>query len=416
MPKRRPYLSISVTTLTAIFWLTLGCDQVDRGDAELIADTSDIDGTDEGAGPGDPPDEPDREQEQPPPPAPPGYDEWVKVELPETYCSDGSQYKFFVNWHEGSDDLLVIFEPGGACWDYPSCSGKLGMLGAANPNGIPDNHMDRWSIHSPLVRRDSAQNPMRTWNMVFVPYCTGDVHTGSKTTVYTSEDGAHQLSYRHVGHDNMLAVSEWLGWQFIGTDKLYAGGCSAGGVGSNINYFFLREAVQPNYGYLVNDSGPLFPDSVNSAPLHATIRAVWGLDEVIAHTPIAASLAEDFGEINAELADLFPEDRLGITYFIRDYNYSRYSYERFFAGIDQEGILQKFYEDTLLLMAQYDSHENLAYYLPYYRNLNDSHCASIIDFALTDIGDWQLGEFIELVLDDRQPLQSLVDLDGSLGP
>ncbi len=360
-------------------------------------------------------DETDTGDQEPPPP-PPAYDEWVKVELPDTYCSDGSQYKFFVNWHEGADDLVVMFEPGGACWDYPSCSGELGILGAANPNGIPDNHMDTWSIHSPLVRRDSAQNPMREWNMVFVPYCTGDVHTGSRTTVYVNDDGTKELSYRHVGHDNMLKVSDWLGWQFQGTDKMYAGGCSAGGAGSNINYFFLREAIGPNFGYLVNDSGPLFPNSVHSAPLHTHIREVWGLDAVINNTPIAASLEEDFGAINAELADLFPEDRLGITYFIRDYNYSRYSYERFYDNLEKEDIHQMFFEDTLLLIEQYDASPNLAYFLPYFRNINDSHCASIIDFALTDIGDWQLGDFIELVLDDSQPLQSLVDLDGSQGP
>jgi hypothetical protein len=54
--------------------------------------------------------------------------------------------------------------------------------------------------------------------------------------------------------------------------------------------------------------------------------------------------------------------------------------------------------------------------LPYFRNLNASHCASIVDFGLTDIGEWQLGDFIELVLDDSQPLQSFVDPDGTLGP
>lgn len=351
-----------------------------------------------------------------PPPPPPSYDTWETIELPDTYCSDGSQYKFFVNWHEGADDLVVIFEPGGACWDYESCSGELGILGAANPYGIPDNHMDTWAIHSPLVRRDSPQNPMREWNMVFIPYCTGDVHTGSNTANYVSQDGTKELTYRHVGHDNMLLVTEWLGWQFQGTDRMYAGGCSAGGVGSNVNYYFLREAIAPNYGYLVNDSGPLFPDSTHSKPLHDTIRAAWNLEAVTADTPIGSVLEEDFGEITSELAELYPDDRLGITYFIRDYNYSRYSYERFYEGIDKEGIHQKFYEDSLLLMANYDQHDNTAYFLPYYRNINDSHCSTIIDFGLTNIGDQTVEDFIVNVLDDSVPMQSLADLDGTQGP
>lgn len=352
----------------------------------------------------------------PEPPPPPAYDEWIKIELPDTYCSDGSQYKFFVNWHEGADDIAVIFEPGGACWDYASCSGELGILGAANPNGIDDDHMFFWGAHSPLIRRDAPNNPMADWNLVFIPYCTGDVHTGSKTTVYVNDDETEELTYMHVGHDNMLEVVDYLGWMFPQTDRMYAGGCSAGGAGSQVNYYFLREALQPNAGYLVNDSGPLFPNSINSAPLHAEIRDVWGLDAVIQDTPIAASLDEDFGSINAELTDLFPDDRLAISYFVRDYNYSRYSYERFFDGIDKEGVHQKWWEDTELLMAQYDSHDNLAYYLPYYRFLNDSHCTTLFDFLLTDLGDMNVGDFVELVLDDEQPLQSFVDPDGSLGP
>lgn len=388
----------------------------DEGEADGDSDTGETtDSIDDTGETGDTGDTGDTDEQEPAPP-PPAYDEWIAIELPDTYCSDGSQYKFFVNWHEGADDLTVIFEPGGACWDYESCSGALGILGAANPNGIPDDHMDSWAIHSPLVRRDSAQNPMRDWNIVFVPYCTGDVHTGSKTTTYDNPNGTEQLTYMHVGHDNMMLVSDWLGWQFPETDKLYAGGCSAGGVGSNVNYYFLRESIGPNHGYLVNDSGPLFPNSVNSAPLHAAIKESWGLEAVIGDTPIAVALDDDFGSIGAEMAELFPEDRLAVTYFIRDYNYSRYSYERFYPGIDQEGVHQKFWEDTVLLMDQYDAYDNLAYFLPYFRNINASHCASILDFGLTDIGDWQLGDFIEMVLDDSQPMQSFVDPDGSLGP
>lgn len=354
--------------------------------------------------------------EEPMPPPVPVYDQWVKIELPDTYCSDGSQYKFFVNWHEGADDLLVMFEPGGACWDYASCSGELGILGAANPDGIPDSHMDIWGIHSPIVRRDAQHNPMREWNMVFIPYCTGDVHTGSKTTVYVNEDETEELTYMHVGHDNMMEVVDYLAWAFPTTDQFFAGGCSAGGAGSNVNYHFLREALEPNAGYLLNDSGPLFPDSLNSAPLHESIRDVWGLDTVIDATPIAASLDEDLGAINHELADLYPDDRLAITYFVRDYNYSRYSYERFFEGIDKEGVHAKWWEDTELLMAQYDSRDNLGYFLPYYRFLNDSHCSTLFEFLLTDLGDWNVGDYLDHLLDDEVPLQSMVDPDGSLGP
>jgi hypothetical protein len=54
---------------------------------------------------------------------------WLKVEIPGTICGDGSQYKFFVNYSNVSNNLVVSFEPGGACWDYASCAG----VGGINP-------------------------------------------------------------------------------------------------------------------------------------------------------------------------------------------------------------------------------------------------------------------------------------------
>jgi hypothetical protein len=59
---------------------------------------------------------------------------WERVELPGTYCGNGSQYKFFMR-RTSSPNLLFFFEGGGACWDYDTCSGRAGVLGAANPNG-----------------------------------------------------------------------------------------------------------------------------------------------------------------------------------------------------------------------------------------------------------------------------------------
>ena len=68
------------------------------------------------------------------------YDTWVKIEPPGVVCGNNSQYKLFANFSDKSDNLVVVFEPGGACWDYPSCTGQEGIRGAANPDGIPDDH------------------------------------------------------------------------------------------------------------------------------------------------------------------------------------------------------------------------------------------------------------------------------------
>ena len=347
------------------------------------------------------------------PPPPEAFDRWIKIELPGTTCSDGSQYKFWVNWHEGATDLAVFMEPGGACWDYPSCSGQAGILGAANPNGLGDDHMSLWGFYTPLINR-GEMGSLEDWNLVFLPYCTGDVHTGDKTTVYTDPEGAGEdVNFVHGGHPNVQEAIGYLNEQFPAIDRFLLDGCSAGGAGSQINYFFFRTMLNIQRGYLINDSGPIFPNSANSEPLHQEIRSVWGVDPVIDLTPEAGRIKDDFGDINAVLAEQFPEDRLGITYFVRDYNYSRYSYERFYDGIDRDGIHQRFYEDTLELMDQYDAYDNLSYYIPYERLLNDSHCTTIFSYVGTEIEDNDVGQWIDMLLDDSMPLQSFADLDGS---
>ena len=55
------------------------------------------------------------------------YGTWEKVELPGTVCGNDSQYKIWVNWSNDSDNLVVVLEPGGACWDYDSCTGNAGI-------------------------------------------------------------------------------------------------------------------------------------------------------------------------------------------------------------------------------------------------------------------------------------------------
>ena len=84
---------------------------------------------------------------------------WQKVEVPGTQCGNGSQYKFFLV-RTSSPNVLFFFEGGGACWDYDTCSGRSGLLGAANPNGIPDNYMQQLTAKyvSPIVNGASEPN------------------------------------------------------------------------------------------------------------------------------------------------------------------------------------------------------------------------------------------------------------------
>lgn len=207
---------------------------------------------------------------------------WTKVEIPGTICSDGSQYKIFVNYSDTSNNLAVHFEPGGACWDYQSCSGEGGIRGAANPHGLSDDHVLQRYQFLGLLRRNIDQ-PAKDYNYVWVSYCTGDIHIGNSVETYTSADGLKQIVYHHNGHNNVLAVVDWLKKTFPVVPKMLATGCSAGGAGSFLNYYFLRKgmgsAVQ--CGYLLNDSGPIFHSDGWSKPLHDIVRASWDSNSIL---------------------------------------------------------------------------------------------------------------------------------------
>lgn len=355
----------------------------------------------------------------------PTCEQWVKVEPADTTCGDGSQYKFFVNFTPRSDNLVVMFEPGGACWDYESCTGAA--RGAANPNGISDEHMANYQFLNLLRRTDD--NPARDYNMVFVSYCTGDVHAGDKVATYDNPAGGPALTYHHSGLANTQKVIDYLQERFPDVPQLLVTGCSAGGLGAAQNYAFVREGLSGTQcSYLLDDSGPAFHSSGPSQQLHRKVREAWNLDTLFGKLASVLDvkereLAGNYGLLNTALADHYRSDRFALSAYRMDFNYSLYSYERFFPDATPDDIHEKYWTDLKALMRTYDSRDNLAYYVPYFRNDNCSHCVSIppighdtttvltMPWLGSDIASDSVNMkgFVERLLDDAKPLQSYVE-------
>lgn len=368
-----------------------------------------------------------------------GYFQWDLVELPPesgASCGNGSPYRFFVNRTPLSKDLVMVYEGGGACWDQKACLGE-GKLGATNPDGIPVDYMKSVNVAFGLVTPFNARNspqPVQTqsWNMVFLPYCTGDVHSGSKVTVYDDAYPDRPRVQYHAGQANIEAAAQWLRNNLGQPAQMMLTGYSAGGVGSTTTYALVRETLQPTgKATLLADSGPLVPAPRNAAPedfpavkLHNTIRSVWGLDEPQGLVTRFAGLIDGFdpdnlGTVNGALARTYPQDRFGFMVFTRDTNFSAFSYEKFYDDIAnapdpvayREALFSRWWPDLDRWAADLDSHANVDYYVPYFRNFNQSHCLTIIDFSGTGI-EWagvnSLSTFVDNAL-DRGPSIKLVE-------
>lgn len=400
---------------------------------------------------------------------PEAYGEWIKFEPPGAICSDGSQYAYYVNFSETSDNVMFYLMGGGACWDYESCMGGS-FRGAANPEGLPDDYANKHmqvagldipvDVVYPLMHADPAVSPMADWNKVFIPYCTGDVYAGNTTVTYENPEDGELVEFHHVGHANMLKVVEEVGTMFNEVPELFVGGCSAGGTGALVNYDFIRSGLNVERGYLLDDSGPMFPSSMEtsrSLPLHNKVRDSWQVDDLIAGAPQSDLIFEDFGNLSTVLAEEYPEDRIALTQFRLDYNYSLYSYERFWErdgsdvflsdddttiGLDEGDALDRaavyglWDDDNTLLTDQYDGADNLGYYIPFWRTTNDSHCVTIpgleefteeeavmlfitdfpkLAWAGSELGDMNMRDYVDHLLDSDAPLDSYFDTEPN-GP
>ena len=362
---------------------------------------------------------------------PAAYYQWQTVQLPaETgaICGNGSPYKIFVNRVPDTTNTIIYMEGGGACWDYPSCTGATGVRGARNPNGVPDDYMKLLnpgaSLVSPFVTRVSPFDQVKTqgWNMVYVPYCTGDIYAGDKVAVYPDPSGQQQpLVWHHNGLRNTRALTAWIKDNLPRPEQMLSTGCSAGGTGSLIAYDSIRTDLAPTNAFLIDDSGPIFPTPKNgnpaeypSQPLMTKIRDVWGLDAPNGPLAFLASGLpqvdlNELGSIYPALANKHRNDRLGQTHFWQDLNYSSYSYERFHDDIinaptpaAKEALIHaKWGTDTQRMITRLNGLDNFGGYFPQYRALNESHCTTIVDFKNGDIQaqNLELKNFIDSVLD-----------------
>ena len=373
------------------------------------------------------------------------YFQWTSVTLPEASgarCGNGSPARVMVNLAPASRRTLVFFEGGGACWTQKGClgQGKLTEV-ASNPQGVPTdyfNHinMGLFGLATPLITRTPVMGKAFTqsWNLVYVPYCTGDVHAGHRLQVYADADPSAPLTYHHRGHANTQALADWLKAQWPRPEQLLVAGSSAGGLGATANYAFLREAMQPERSALMNDSGPILPAPLGgdtrqypSLRQHTRVREAWGLDapggvvEALNRGFPVLAVGRDLATLNTGLPKAFPSDRFGFAAFQGDGIFPAFAYGSFYpelAGLptaQRDAALQALWrQDLQQWRALLDTSPRVGYYIPTWRPLLKAHTLLTLDFSGTGIeeaGYASVLGFVEALVDEHRPLPKVVEQD-----
>lgn len=203
--------------------------------------------------------------------------EWEWVPINGAQCRDGSPTGIGIRVQENATRLAIYLEGGGACFNGITCVQGLTFFGEPEfRSGLSVRG------NQGVFDASNPENPLRDWNLVYVPYCTGDVHAGDAPDTEISSFGPQQF----VGHRNMERYMDALTPAFSDQERVLLMGASAGGFGALFNFDLVAQTFGPITGTdnltLLVDSGPVFADDAAFPPsLQQTFRTLWNFEETL---------------------------------------------------------------------------------------------------------------------------------------
>lgn len=165
-----------------------------------------------------------------PGPGQPGHEVEYEGDTLIPRCQDFSDYSFFVK--RGTENkLLMYYQGGGVCWSgatccLNTCDQDVNVAGSDNPNN---------GFNTGFGDITNPANPFRDWNIVFVSYCSCDIHTGDNGQSYGGAlcgGGGAQKAVEHRGFHNAKLAEKFAREHFLDPEVVFVTGSSAGAFGS----------------------------------------------------------------------------------------------------------------------------------------------------------------------------------------
>ncbi|KAJ0393083.1 hypothetical protein P43SY_009737 [Pythium insidiosum] len=152
------------------------------------------------------------------------FDDW---QLPvSTNYSTNSTFFFqvFPNEKQDKRKLLIYLQGGGACVDDQTCDFALQC-------SIPTStfQANARALSVGILNRTDPDNYFKDWNVVHIPYCTGDIHIGNRADCQKQNQSMHLN-----GFNNADSAFKWAAANFPNPEHLVLSGSSAGGLAAQI--------------------------------------------------------------------------------------------------------------------------------------------------------------------------------------
>jgi len=162
-----------------------------------------------------------------------GEREWILVEAdqtthPDARCGDGSPYTWA--YREGpGDGLLLFFQGGGACFSRRTCwDEEMSFDGGGRLVYSMDNSLSTPPYpESDIFDSGDLENPFWNYDVVYFPYCTGDMGVGTSFQTWRHKGETYD-TYFHGSH-NVRAALDWVEEPRSDPGRLVIAGTSAGG-------------------------------------------------------------------------------------------------------------------------------------------------------------------------------------------
>jgi len=296
---------------------------------------------------------------------------WTFVDFPDSTCDEGTPTGLGINKNSASNDVVIFFAGGGACWDTATCqqlntsthgpyrgaqfTASLGNLGSGT-----------------IFDRNSTLNPFKTFNYVIVPYCTGDLHAGSADATY---DGG---VFHHRGRTNALAFAKRVGATFRNPGKVVIAGSSTGGFGALLNAPLWREYFPAAKLYVIDDSAPFLVGDAIPATTRAAWFSSWNLAAVVDPT-CGQACRNNLAAFYPALAARLPGARIAVISSLQD-NVIRALFSE--SGTQLESNLTALANDVLTPLA------NVRYFLLAGQSHTTLLSPSSHITATTELWDW----------------------------
>jgi len=272
--------------------------------------------------------------------------DWKFINVKGAKCRKGSDAGFFLKKSGKTDNLLVFFGFGGACFNPQMCAltatAEIDLAQTPRNFGVFDHK--------------NKENPVKDYNMVYIPYCTGDVHAGSRKNVKVDGVlGTHDF----VGGDNYRLFLRRIAATFPDAETVVLTGYSAGGFGATFNLAVTQNAFGRDTSIVIlSDGAPPLRDEYLPPCLMKQLRDYWDLDEYLSE--ICEGCMDDDGSGIFRIMEKIKARAPGVHYGLIS-SYEDFIIRMFFSyGLNNcEGVFRRDYPGPMYKKAVLDFRDYL---------------------------------------------------------